>query len=138
MVTYNIFKEVIDLSLGERLSQLRNAKNLTQEEAATLLNISRSRIALYETDRRDVDTDTLRRLADFYNTTIDYIVGRDNISSIPLIEEEKNSNDLIKFLDQPNILFDGIPLTKEDKAKIKASLDIILGDIKQKKKQKKS
>lgn len=125
------------MSLGERLSQLRNAKDLTQEEAAKLLNISRSRIALYETNRRDIDTDTLRRLADFYNTTIDYLVGRDNITLISSTNEETHK-DLIKFLDQPEVSLDGMLLTKEDKAKIKASLDIIFWDTKQKKKQEKS
>lgn len=65
-------------------------------------------------------------------------MGRDNIKSLPLTTEDKKSNDLIKFLEQSEVLFDGIPLTKEDKAKIKASLDIILGDAQQKKKQKKS
>ncbi|AIF54162.1 helix-turn-helix domain-containing protein [Pelosinus sp. UFO1] len=126
------------MSLGERLSQLRNAKDLTQEEAAKLLNISRSRIALYETNRRDIDTDTLRRLADFYNTTTDYLIGRDNITLLSSTNETTTHKDLIKFLDQPEVSLDGMLLTKEDKAKIKASLDIIFWDIKQKKKQEES
>ncbi|WP_235334132.1 hypothetical protein [Pelosinus fermentans] len=65
-------------------------------------------------------------------------MGRDNIESLSPTAEGENSNDLIKFLERPEVFFDGIPLTKEDKSKIKASLDIIFWDAKQKKKQEKS
>jgi transcriptional regulator with XRE-family HTH domain len=126
------------MSFGERLAALRERRSLTQNELAKLTNISRSRLSLYEINQREPDLATTRQLADFFNVTIDYLVGRDNIESLLLDTEEKKSNDLIKFLDQPEVLLGGILLTKEDKAKIKASLDIIFWDTKQKSNQKKS
>lgn len=126
------------MSLGERLAALRERRSLTQNQLAQLTNISRSRLSLYEINQREPDLATTRQLADFFNVTIDYLVGRDNIESPPLITEEKKSNDLINFLEQSEVLFNGMPLTKEDKAKIKASLDIIFWDAKQEKKPKKS
>ncbi|EIW20089.1 MULTISPECIES: helix-turn-helix domain-containing protein [Pelosinus] len=126
------------MTFGERLADLRGRRSLTQNEVAKLTNISRSRLSLYEIGQREPDLATTKQLADFFNVTIDYLVGRDNIESLSPAAEEDNSNDLIKFLEQPEVLFDGIPLTKEDKSKIKASLDIIFWDAKQKNKQKKS
>jgi len=126
------------MTFGERLADLRGRRSLTQSEVAKLTNISRSRLSLYEINQREPDLATTKQLADFFNVTIDYLVGRDNIESFSPAAEEDNSNDLIKFLEQPEVLFDGIPLTKEDKSKIKASLDIIFWDVKQKKKQEES
>lgn len=49
---------------------------------------------------------------------------------IPLIQfKEAKCKDLIEFLKQPEVLLDGKLLTEEDKAKIKASLEIIFGDV---------
>jgi transcriptional regulator with XRE-family HTH domain len=126
------------MKFGERLADLRVRRSLTQSEVAKLTNISRSRLSLYEIDQREPDLATTKQLADFFNVTIDYLVGRDNIESLSPATEGEYSNDLIKFLERPEVLFDGIPLTKEDKSKIKASLDIIFWDTKQKKKQEES
>ncbi|MDF2596917.1 MAG: helix-turn-helix domain protein, partial [Clostridia bacterium] len=58
---------------------------------------------------------------------------------IPLIQsKEAKCKDLIEFLKQPEVLIDGKLLTEEDKAKIKASLKIIFGDVKQEKKREES
>ncbi|SFL41939.1 helix-turn-helix domain-containing protein [Pelosinus propionicus] len=58
---------------------------------------------------------------------------------IPLIQsKEAKCKDLIEFLKQPEVLFDGILLSEEDKAKVKASLEIVFWDAKQKKKREKS
>jgi transcriptional regulator with XRE-family HTH domain len=63
-------------SLGERLAYLRNQKGLSQAELARLLNMGQSTIAMYEKDRRHPDMDILRRLADFFGVSTDYLLGR--------------------------------------------------------------
>ncbi|MDF2635419.1 MAG: helix-turn-helix domain protein [Pelosinus sp.] len=90
------------MSLGKRLSQLRRDKKLTQEQASKLLNISRSRIALYETDKRDIDTDTLRQFAEFYGVTTDYLLGHELLA----VNIKTNFEDLTST--QQNIIFDKI------------------------------
>jgi len=118
------------MSLGERLAALRESRTLTQKELAQLTKISRSRLSLYETDKREPDLQTLKQLADFFNVTIDYLVGRNTTEFAA--KEEQMPNDLLEFLKLPDAQFDDILLTEEDKAKIKASLDIIFWDTKQK------
>ena len=56
--------------------KLRIAKGLTQDELASKLNISRSRIGMYETGAREPDFDTLEMIADFFNVDIDFLLGR--------------------------------------------------------------
>lgn len=68
--------------LSERLIKMRNEKGLTQYEVANLLNIPRSTYAQYELGRRQPDYDTLKKLADFYNATTDYLLGYSNSNMI--------------------------------------------------------
>jgi transcriptional regulator with XRE-family HTH domain len=67
--------------LKDRLKTLRNEKNLTQRELARLLNLSPSTIAMYETGQRFPDPETLKKIADFFNVSIDYLLGRTDIRS---------------------------------------------------------
>ena len=126
------------MSFGERLAALREGKTLTQNELAQLTKISRSRLSLYETNKREPDLQTTKQLADFFNVTIDFLVGRDNTTTFPPVKEEKKNHDLIKFLGQAEVLYNNMILTEEDKAKIKASLEIIFWDEIQKNKRRKS
>ena len=122
-----------------RLVQLRKEKNLTQQQLSDILNISRNTYAQYETGRREPDFNTAQLFANFFGVTIDNLLG--NNIAMPdrsQSEKEKQPTDLIKFLEKSEVLFDGILLTKEDNAKIKAALEIIFWDVKQQRKQEKS
>lgn len=65
------------MSFGQRIARLREQKNLTQQQLAQLTNISRSRIALYETGIREPDLSTINHIANFFDVTIDSLLGRD-------------------------------------------------------------
>lgn len=62
---------------GKRLRDLRDRYGYTQEELAKLLNISRSRLAMYEQGQREPDFEMQEAFADFFNVTIDYLFGRE-------------------------------------------------------------
>jgi transcriptional regulator with XRE-family HTH domain len=127
---------VVSQVISTRLVQLRKEKNLTQQQLTDILNISRNTYAQYETGRREPDFNTAIIFAKFFGVTMDNLLG--NIDTPDLSQSEKQPTDLIKFLDDSEVLFDGVLLTKEDKAKIKAALEIIFWDAKQQKKRKKS
>lgn len=59
-----------------RLAELRKELNLTQEELANELKITRSALSLYEIGKRDPDTDTLNQFADYFGVSVDYLLGR--------------------------------------------------------------
>lgn len=66
-----------------RLKMLRESKGKLQKDIASLLNISTSAYGFYETGKRDMSTDNLIKLAEYYGVTTDYILGKDeNIYSL--------------------------------------------------------
>jgi transcriptional regulator with XRE-family HTH domain len=59
----------------ERLRHLREDRDLTQKELGKVLNMSQTGYNQYEIGKNDIPTKILIQLADFYNTSIDYILG---------------------------------------------------------------
>lgn len=59
-----------------RLKDLREDKDLTQKDIANLLNISQQAYSHYELEDRAIPLALLIKLADFFNVSLDYIVGR--------------------------------------------------------------
>lgn len=59
-----------------RLAELRKAKNLSQKQLAATLHLSETGIQNYENGRRKPACDILIALADFFDVSIDYLVGR--------------------------------------------------------------
>ncbi len=62
--------------IGERLKELRTKKNLTIAQAAEALGMNANTYAKYERNERDVSTDGLCQIAEFYNVTADFLLGR--------------------------------------------------------------
>jgi transcriptional regulator with XRE-family HTH domain len=64
--------------LGSRLKEARERRNLKQNRVAKIIGIHNSTLAKYESDTRDPDTDTLTKLAELYDVSIDWLKGREN------------------------------------------------------------
>ncbi|NLL44204.1 MAG: helix-turn-helix transcriptional regulator [Mollicutes bacterium] len=58
------------------LKQIRNKKGLLKTKVAIDLNITQETVSSYETDRVLPSSDILIKLADYYNTSIDYLLCR--------------------------------------------------------------
>ena len=59
-----------------RLRELREDKDLFQKDIAKILNMSQTGYSQYETETNDIPTEILKKLADYYNTSIDYLLYR--------------------------------------------------------------
>lgn len=81
--------------LSARLSYLRKISKKTQEDMANLLGITRPAYTAYESGRRQPDYETLQKLADFFGTTTDYLLGR---SDDPKQPSTANPKDLEGFI----------------------------------------
>ena len=62
-----------------RLKDMRSDAKLTQKEVAAKLNMSQTGYSKYETGTNDIPTAVLIKLADFYKTSVDYLLGRTNL-----------------------------------------------------------
>lgn len=63
-------------TLGERLRELRKTKNLKRGELAEILGLGPRIITFYETNDRDPSLKILLALADYFDVSLDYLVGR--------------------------------------------------------------
>ena len=61
-----------------RLKQLRKEKNISQLKPAFDLNMSQNTISRYETGEREADYASLIKFANYFNVSIDYLLGRTN------------------------------------------------------------
>ena len=62
-----------------RLLDLREDRDLTQTDIAKMLHMSQTGYSKYETGENDIPTRVLIQLADFYNTSVDYLLGRTDV-----------------------------------------------------------
>lgn len=74
ILLYNFFMNEFNIIL----KQLRNNSKLTQKQISKKLGISITGYAGYEQGIREPDLKMLKKIADFFDVTIDYLVGREN------------------------------------------------------------
>ncbi|SHF50996.1 helix-turn-helix domain-containing protein [Caloramator proteoclasticus] len=80
------------MHIGDRIKKLRTEKQITQPELAKILGVSRSTIAMYENNEREPNIKTINKIADFFNVTTDYLLGRtDNPTGMILTNKELNN-----------------------------------------------
>ncbi len=63
----------------ERLKEIREDKDLKQKEVAEVLGIKQQQYSEYEIGKRLIPINYLYKLAEYYNTSIDYLVGKTDI-----------------------------------------------------------
>jgi transcriptional regulator with XRE-family HTH domain len=61
------------MDIGKNLKQIRIENNYTQQQIADVLKISRISYGRYENNQREISIFYLKKLAEFYNVTLDYI-----------------------------------------------------------------
>lgn len=62
-----------------RIRDLREDSDLTQEYISKMLNISQVAYSYYELEKREIPLNLLCKLADFYETSTDYLLFRTNV-----------------------------------------------------------
>lgn len=69
-----------------RIKQLRDEKEMSQEELGKIIGVSGQAMGMYENEKRGLDTKTASILADFFNVTIDYLMCKSDIRNPNEIE----------------------------------------------------
>ena len=59
-----------------RLKELRTSRKISQVKLAMDLNLTQNSISRYENGEREADYDTLVAIADYFNVSVDYLLGR--------------------------------------------------------------
>ncbi|MGL5711502.1 MAG: helix-turn-helix domain-containing protein [Paraclostridium sp.] len=88
----------------DRLKELREEKGLTQRDFATALNISRGTIAGYESQGKEPNFDRLKEFAEFFNVSIDYLVGFSDVREKVLDTSCTHRRDFDENLSEEDII----------------------------------
>jgi transcriptional regulator with XRE-family HTH domain len=68
-------------NIGERIIQLRKQHNLSQDELAKKINVSRTIIGNYERNTNTPSIEVLIKIAENFDVTVDYLIGEGKLSS---------------------------------------------------------
>jgi transcriptional regulator with XRE-family HTH domain len=104
--------------IGERLKELRKEKEMTLDELGAILNIPKSSLSRYENNESDPSIETVKRIAQYFNVSIDWLSGLTDIRGPidhlvtseygDILTEMKNKNisaeHLLKFMEFYNNL----------------------------------
>lgn len=100
------------MNLGENLKKLRKEYNLSQEQLAEKLNISRQAISKWESGKAYPDIDNLILLRNIFNTTIDELIMVNDKTNYNKLEvdysDNENSNEEINHFEEKNKKQDGL------------------------------
>ncbi|GAA0767160.1 helix-turn-helix transcriptional regulator [Clostridium subterminale] len=123
-------------TLGIRLKELRKKHGLTQKALADILLIDNSSISKYENDKAIPENELLQRIADFFSVSVDYLLGRSDISSpkkstlddLDLNPKDKKDiekifNSTLESLEnQEGLMLSGNPINDEDWELLKSAI----------------
>lgn len=127
--------KVVLIALTKVIKELRKAKKISQVVLASALAIDQTTVSKWENGERTPDTDSLKKLAEYFCVTTDYLLGIETSESI---EKEKLPADLKKILDEQQVMFDGEIVSDEEKELVKNMLTTMYGIAKKNNKRKKS
>ncbi len=96
----------------ERLKKLRKEGKLTQKDIATFLNISQPAYQQFESGKKKMNLETMEKLADFFNVSTDYLLGKTDFPDFDLEVDIDNAID-------NSVAYDGTPITDNDREIIK-------------------
>lgn len=85
---YNFF-EVKAMLYLKRIKELREDNDIKQQTMADYLSVSRSAYKNYENGERGIPTEILSKIADYYHTSTDFLIGRTDIKE-PYQSPKKN------------------------------------------------
>ena len=83
------------MTIGEKLLNLRKQKNLSQEEVANCLNVSRQTISKWETDQSTPDLDKIGPLCELFGISADELIIGKSTTKSESVNEQENKNQFV-------------------------------------------
>jgi HTH-type transcriptional regulator, competence development regulator len=125
-------------SLGSNIRKLREKENLSQKDFAKKIGISNVVLSRYEKDERKPDYDMLNKIADYFEVSVDHLLGREE--KVKTKEDSlEEVNKLVKEYGIEQFGFFDIEkwkdLSQEDIEEIKKHFEYVVFQAKQRNKQ---
>lgn len=132
----------MDNTLENRLKILRKENGYTQEDVANKLGLTKSAYGYYEQGKTVPDAHTLSKLANIFDVTTDYLLGRTDNPKLTAKDERSIQKDLKQIIDDFKtgqagpVFYNGEELSKHDLGVLEEGMELILQTIKLKNKEK--
>lgn len=105
--------------LGDRLKKAREIKGFNQLEASKRTKINNKTLSRYENGGSEPDVESLKTLADIYDVSIDYLVGRTDDPNMKSVEKIQRIIDLSDDnIINADMVFDNKSLDEQTKRKV--------------------
>lgn len=117
-------------SLGSRIKYLREKSNISQIEFAKKIGVSNAVLSRYESGDRKPDYDTLNLIADYFDVSVDYLLGR---TDTPEPLNDKEEAEFQAFANNPelNTFYKELPQSDEEAVeRLREIWEIIKKDFK--------
>lgn len=98
--------------IGQRIRDLKKQKRMSQTELAKSAGVSQTTVTAWETGKAEPSSSAVARLADIFNVTTDYLLGRPNKQETKKDDVELSDDDVI-------MTWRGKPLSDEDRELIR-------------------
>lgn len=82
---------------ARRIKELRESLKMSQIDFGDIFGLSASAIGMYEQDRRHPDSETLSKFADYFNVSVDYLLGRTEFPNVNVYDKEKLTKELMEL-----------------------------------------
>lgn len=89
------------MSLGENIYQLRRSKNMSQDDLAAALAVSRQSVSKWENDSAVPELEKLIKMAQIFDTSLDSLVGRESSAPPPPMPPEQENEPRIIYVEKP-------------------------------------
>lgn len=78
-----------------RLKEVRKSKSMTQQDVAKYVGISQNNYSYWENGKVKIDNDSIKKLADLFNVSVDYLLGRD--TPTPTLDNAYTPDAIVPF-----------------------------------------
>lgn len=109
------------MNFASNLKNLRESKDVTQEELAEYLKVSRPTIAGYETKSRQPDFEKLEKISDFFHVSIDYLLTGSEFQAVSFQPNKMLSEKLLNH----SVLTGYQKLSVESKQDVLAYIELL-------------
>ncbi len=98
--------------VSERIRALRKERHITQTELGNIIGLAKTTISGYETDNSEPDYETLNKLANYFEVSVDYLLGRTEnrnpdksiiLNNLRLVMGKMSPSEFVDYINDPGI-----------------------------------
>ncbi|WP_040738460.1 helix-turn-helix domain-containing protein [Paenibacillus lactis] len=133
----------VEVTMPNRIRELRKEQGLSGPKLAEMLSITPTYLYELEKEKKRLSADMASKIAGIFTVSVDYLLGVVDKNKEATLQIEppdwatsKDKRDFKKMLEEDEpIMFDGVPMTDDDKERLKRVMEAMFWDAKERNKK---